>query len=72
MMEQTPFGGLMMDSLGNLYGTTSTGGSGGGGTVFESSHSGFNVLYIFGTELLRPAGKPYDGLCGQSLGHHVL
>ncbi len=30
-----PRGGLIIDSAGNLYGTTSIGGSGGGGTVFE-------------------------------------
>jgi len=32
---QTPDGGLIMDSSGNLYGTTSTGGASGDGTVFE-------------------------------------
>jgi uncharacterized repeat protein (TIGR03803 family) len=39
----------MLSPSGNLYGTTSTGGSGGGGTVFElTSASGgwkFNTLY---------------------------
>ncbi len=30
-----PFAGLVMDSSGNLYGTTQTGSSGGNGTVFE-------------------------------------
>jgi uncharacterized repeat protein (TIGR03803 family) len=30
-----PLSGLIMDSSGNLYGTTPTGGSGGGGVVFE-------------------------------------
>jgi uncharacterized repeat protein (TIGR03803 family) len=35
-----PFGGLIFDSAGNLYGTTSSGGSGNGGTVFELSPSG--------------------------------
>ena len=46
-----PFGGLISDASGNLYGTTSCGGSGGGGTVFELSPSGggwqFTVLYSF-------------------------
>ena len=44
-----PYGGLIFDSAGNLYGATSSGGSGNGGTVFELSPSGgswqFNVLY---------------------------
>lgn len=35
-----PAGGLVMDAVGNLYGTTSTGGTGGGGTVFELSPAG--------------------------------
>jgi len=35
-----PFGGLIFDASGNLYGTTSYGGSSGGGTVFELSPSG--------------------------------
>jgi uncharacterized repeat protein (TIGR03803 family) len=43
-----PQGGLIMDASGNLYGTTSFGGMGNGGTVFELSPSGggwhFNLL----------------------------
>jgi hypothetical protein len=31
----TPYGGLVMDSTGNLYGTTAFGGQFGGGVVFE-------------------------------------
>jgi len=46
-----PLGGLIFDSAGNLYGTTTNGGSGGGGTVFELSPSGdtwtYSVLYSF-------------------------
>jgi uncharacterized repeat protein (TIGR03803 family) len=45
----TPYGGLTFDSKGNLYGSATQGGSGGGGTVFELTRSGsgwaFNVLY---------------------------
>lgn len=37
----TPVGGLVADLAGNLYGTTSTGGSGGDGTVFELSGTDF-------------------------------
>ena len=45
----TPMGGLVADTAGNLYGTTTSGGTGGGGTVFELSPNGnnFNTLYSF-------------------------
>ena len=33
-----PFGGLIQDSAGNLYGTTSVGGAYNEGTVFEIAH----------------------------------
>ena len=46
-----PIGGVILDSLGNLYGTTRAGGMGGAGTLFELSPSGnswtYNVLYSF-------------------------
>ena len=46
-----PFGGLIFDQFGNLYAATPTGGSGGGGTVFELTPSDgnwtFSVLYSF-------------------------
>jgi uncharacterized repeat protein (TIGR03803 family) len=48
-----PTGGLAIDSTGNLYGTTSGGGTNGSGTVFEISPeppsgcpSGSNIQYI--------------------------
>ncbi len=48
---QYPIAGLMIDSSGNLYGATSDGGDGGGGTVFELIPSGsgytFKLLYSF-------------------------
>jgi uncharacterized repeat protein (TIGR03803 family) len=43
-----PAAGLVMDSSGNLYGTTSSGGNSGAGTVFEVSSTGAEtVLYNF-------------------------
>jgi uncharacterized repeat protein (TIGR03803 family) len=46
-----PVGGVVLDEAGNLYGTTSTGGPGDGGTVFELSPSGgswnFTLLHSF-------------------------
>jgi uncharacterized repeat protein (TIGR03803 family) len=47
----SPNAGLVSDSEGNLYGATGSGGTGGGGTVFELSPMGlgwaFQVLYSF-------------------------
>jgi len=43
-----PSAGLIMDRDGNLYGTTSSGGSSGGGTVFKvDSNGNETVLYSF-------------------------
>ena len=48
---QMPWGGLISDAAGNLYGTTWTGGSADCGTIFELSPSGGSwtetVLYTF-------------------------
>ena len=65
-----PAGGLIFDSAGNLYGTTESGGSGDGGTVFEMSPSGggwyFNLLYsLSGT----PDSGPYGKLVMDSAGN---
>jgi uncharacterized repeat protein (TIGR03803 family) len=50
--------GLTMDGAGNLYGTTSEGGSAGGGTAFQLIHRGtgwvLNPLHVF-------TGSPNDG-----------
>jgi uncharacterized repeat protein (TIGR03803 family) len=44
-----PVGGLILDASGNLYGTTQSGGSGGGGTVFELTpgHDGWTFKTIY-------------------------
>ncbi len=48
---QTPYGDLIIDSSGNLYGTTASGGQNGGGVVFKLAPSGggftYSVLYSF-------------------------
>ena len=38
--DGSPFGGLVRDASGNLFGTAFIGGSGGGGTIFELVNSG--------------------------------
>jgi uncharacterized repeat protein (TIGR03803 family) len=47
----SPWGGLIFDKDGNLYGTTTSGGSYGGGTIFELTPSGSgwqeNTLHEF-------------------------
>jgi len=65
-----PASGLIFDQSGNLYGATPTGGSGGGGSVFELTPSNgnwtFNVLYAlgqgtgpYGTMIMDAAGNLY-------------
>ena len=60
-----PNGGLLMDGAGNLFGTTSAGGTDDLGTVFEISASGTqSVLYSFTggtTDGSSPAGLILDG-----------
>ena len=47
-MEAIPFGGLIRDSAGNLYGTTNGGGASDAGVVFKVDTSGNEtVLYSF-------------------------
>lgn len=55
---QEPTGGLLMDSAGNLYGTTLDGGSGLGGTVFELSPVGDTWVF---TTLYSISGSPECG-----------
>jgi uncharacterized repeat protein (TIGR03803 family) len=62
-----PLASLIEDSSGNLYGTTSSGGARGAGTVFELSPSGTNwtesILWSFGNGLdgaIPQAGVIFD------------
>lgn len=63
-----PYGGLVLDSEGNLYGTTRSGGAYHGGTVFELTPSGSEtVWHSFGHG---SDGKfPYAGLVRDSNGN---
>jgi uncharacterized repeat protein (TIGR03803 family) len=68
----SPAAGLIMDSAGNLYGTTSEGGSSGGsgeGTVFRLTPSGNEtVLYSF-TGMNGDGTNPAGGLVTDSTGN---
>lgn len=61
---KTPVGGVTLDASGNLYGTTSAGGTDGDGTVFELTPSTpswtENILHNF--LLGSDGGVPYAGL----------
>jgi len=64
----TPFGGVVFDSVGNIYGTTTQGGANGFGAVYELSPSGSGyterVIYSFtgGTDGSYPTAAIYiDG-----------
>jgi uncharacterized repeat protein (TIGR03803 family) len=71
-----PLGQVIFDAAGNLYGGCQSGGTGGGGTVFELSPSGggwsYHVLYSFsgngngpiGTVALDAAGNLYGTTYG--------
>jgi uncharacterized repeat protein (TIGR03803 family) len=57
-----PMGGLIVDNLGNLYGTTEQGGSGGVGTIFELTPNSdgswtFHLLYSFSGNGGGPVGR---------------
>jgi uncharacterized repeat protein (TIGR03803 family) len=51
---QFPYGNLLLDTAGNLYGTTYSGGPSDFGLVFEVNSSGESALFTF-------AGGPSDG-----------
>jgi uncharacterized repeat protein (TIGR03803 family) len=69
---ENPVGGLITDPSGNFYGTTITGGSGGGGTVYKltPAHGSwiFNVLYSFSAGRYPMCG-PQDKLVMDAAGN---
>ncbi len=78
--EWGPYGGLIVDSSGNLYGTTGDGGTGGGGTIFELIPSNgswtLSTLYSFSGSSCGPgAALVLDGagnLYGTTICHGAL
>jgi uncharacterized repeat protein (TIGR03803 family) len=67
----SPFGGVVFDNAGNLYGGASGGGAGSGGTVYELMPSNgswiFSVIYSFTGSAYLPG--PYDSLTMDAAGN---
>jgi uncharacterized repeat protein (TIGR03803 family) len=64
---QFPYSGLIRDDAGNLYGTTSSGGTEGGGVIYKLDPSGqFTVLYSF---TAADGGTPYAGVVRDAAGN---
>jgi len=57
-----PYGGVTLDSAGNVYGTAEVGGIYGGGTLFKLTQAGSSwtetVLYTFGLDGYNPLARP--------------
>ena len=68
---ENPISGVVMDSAGNLYGTTSIGGAGGDGVVYELSPTQYGwvetLLHSFDNGA--DGGLPYGGLVMDSAGN---
>ncbi len=59
-----PGGSLVLDSSGNIFGTTNTGGENGYGTLYELTNSGLQVLHAFPAFLgdgITPIGGAVNG-----------
>jgi len=59
---QHPVGGVILDSTGNLYGSTFQGGVNGGGTVYRLSHSSKGWKLTTGYSFNPGFGGPYNKL----------
>lgn len=66
---EIPYGALIADASGNLYGTTAFGGSYGNGTVFQITPDGTeNVLHVFSNGG-GDGSNPYAGLVADGVGN---
>jgi uncharacterized repeat protein (TIGR03803 family) len=75
---KNPFANLIIDSSGNLYGTTASGGQNGGGVVYNLAPSGggfsYSVLYSFSScgskgGLALDAASNFFGVCSGGGAH---
>ena len=59
-----PDGGVLLDSSGNVYGSTTTNGSGGGGTVYQLTQAGasWNFDIVYNLLSHTPDSGPYSQL----------
>jgi uncharacterized repeat protein (TIGR03803 family) len=68
----TPYGGLILDGGGNLYGTTAYGGSGHSGTVFELSPvvgGGWQHQILYSFQGQKDGAVPYASLVFDATGN---
>ncbi len=68
-----PYGGLVRDAAGNIYGSTTNGGANGLGTVFELASNAdgtwtYNIIYDFGNAGPYDAEGPYGPLAVDASG----
>jgi uncharacterized repeat protein (TIGR03803 family) len=61
-----PFGGLIEDGVGDLFGTTEFGGANGDGTVFEVAHGSNTITTIASFTNGADGGQPTTGLVADS------
>jgi len=67
-----PYGDLLADANGNLFGTTSGGGTNGAGTVFEITDSGFGLVVPPPANPTPPAGTTADMILRHSSGQYAI
>jgi hypothetical protein len=67
-----PYGDLLADANGNLFGTTSGGGTNAAGTVFEITGSGFGLVVPPPANPAPPAGTTADMILRHSSGQYAI